>query len=155
MNKYDVKLSFFLLLALLCLLTAYQKQVTKETITSSSTIASSNQASQSYTTISLAELQEKMATDEDFFLYVGRPTCPYCEIFLPKLEEAIQETGTPVYYLNTDLESDTTAINSFLVGQQVQTVPHLAYYHGQEKVTYLEKGSEASSEEIKQFLQQH
>lgn len=121
----------------------------------SSTVASSDQSSQSYTAISLVELQEKMTADKDFFLYVGRPTCPYCEIFLPKLEEAIQETGSVVYYLNTDLESDTSAINSFLVNRQIQTVPHLAYYHGQEKVTYLDKGSEASPEEIKQFLQQN
>ncbi|HFU4024425.1 TPA: hypothetical protein ACGO0F_000093, partial [Streptococcus suis] len=87
-------ISYFSLLLCFFILYACQKTTTKETLTKSSSITTSSQTSQSYIAISLAELQEKMTTSEDFFLYVGRPTCPYCEIFLPKLEEAIQESST-------------------------------------------------------------
>ncbi|HFI0293542.1 TPA: thioredoxin [Streptococcus suis] len=148
-------ISYFSLLLCFFILYTYQKTTTKETLTKSSSITTSSQTSQSYIAISLAELQEKMTTAEDFFLYVGRPTCPYCESFLPKLEEAIQESSTIVYYLDTDSESDVSALTNFLTDQEVETVPHLAYYQSNKKAAHLEKGSEASIEEIIEFLQQN
>ena len=51
--------------------------------------------------ISYEDLQEKCADDCDFFLYIGRPDCPDCQQFYPKLENYIsnhQYSG--VYYLD-------------------------------------------------------
>lgn len=38
----------------------------------------------------------------DGFVYIGRPTCPHCEFFYPRLEKAIEESNVEVYYINTD-----------------------------------------------------
>lgn len=104
-----------------------------------------------YQTISLSEVEQKIQQEEDFFLYVGRPTCPHCRSFAPQLEKAIQTTQAQVYYLNTD-EEDAESIQNFARSASIQTVPHLAYYKEGGKVRFLEKGSEASLSEIEDFL---
>lgn len=104
--------------------------------------------------ISLEEVEEKIGKQEDFYLYVGRPTCPYCQKFFPNLEKAIQDTQVSVYYLNTDEES-SELVKNFVSSQNIETVPHLTFYHDGAKQGYLEKGSQTPLEEIEQFLKQY
>lgn len=52
--------------------------------------------------IHLSEVQEKIAKKEDFILYIGRESCPFCQKFAPKLAVAIQKTNQTVYYLDND-----------------------------------------------------
>lgn len=110
-----------------------------------------NQQLLTYQSISLTEVAEKIQNKENFYLYVGRPTCHYCEQFAPKLEEAIVNTQIAVYYLNTDQE-ELTEVQAFATKEGIQTVPNLAYYQDGQKQTYLEKGSQASLQEIEAFL---
>lgn len=107
----------------------------------------------SYQSITLEETIQKIQEKEDFYLYVGRPTCQYCVKFSPNLETAIQNTQVPVYYLNTD-EEKTEEATAFVQKEGIQTVPNLAYYKAGQKVRYLIKGSESSLEEIEDFLKQ-
>ncbi|MGT2811123.1 thioredoxin family protein [Streptococcus minor] len=107
----------------------------------------------SYKAIRLEEVVEKIQNKENFYLYVGRPTCHYCAKFSPILEEAITHTQVTVYYLNTDNEVLTEAQN-FVAKEEIQTVPHLAYYRDGQRQSYLEKGSQANLEEIESFLEQ-
>ncbi|RRD31146.1 thioredoxin [Streptococcus minor] len=107
----------------------------------------------SYKAIRLEEVVEKIQNKENFYLYVGRPTCHYCAKFSPILEEAITHTQVTVYYLNTDNEVLTEAQN-FVVKEEIQTVPYLAYYRDGQRQSYLEKGSQANLEEIESFLEQ-
>jgi predicted bacteriocin transport accessory protein len=37
------------------------------------------------------------------FVYIGRPTCPYCEEFKPVLEATLSELGQELVYFETDL----------------------------------------------------
>ncbi|HEM4128848.1 TPA: thioredoxin family protein [Streptococcus suis] len=130
---------------LLCLVIFYACKPSQE---AKSEVITSTQS------ISLEEVEEKIRSREDFYLYVGRPTCPYCQKFFPNLEKAIQDTQVPVYYLNTDEES-SDPVKSFVSSQNIQTVPHLTFYQNGEKQTYLEKGSQTPLEEIEQFLKQY
>lgn len=107
----------------------------------------------SYKAIRLEEVVEKIQNKENFYLYVGRPTCHYCAKFSPILEEAITHTQMTVYYLNTDNEVLAEAQN-FVAKEEIQTVPHLAYYRDGQRQSYLEKGSQANLEEIESFLKQ-
>lgn len=107
----------------------------------------------SYKAIRLEEVVEKIQNKENFYLYVGRPTCHYCAKFSPILEEAITHTQVIVYYLNTDNEVLAEAQN-FVAKEEIQTVPHLAYYRDGQRQSYLEKGSQANLEEIESFLKQ-
>lgn len=107
----------------------------------------------SYKAIRLEEVVEKIQNKENFYLYVGRPTCHYCAKFSPILEEAINNTQVTVYYLNTDNEVLAEAQN-FVAKEEIQTVPHLAYYRDGQRQSYLEKGSQANLEEIESFLEQ-
>lgn len=107
----------------------------------------------SYKAIRLEEVVEKIQNKENFYLYVGRPTCHYCAKFSPILEEAITHTQVTVYYLNTDNEVLAEAQN-FVAKEEIQTVPHLAYYRNGQRQSYLEKGSQANLEEIESFLKQ-
>ena len=66
--------------------------------------------------ISYEDLQEKCADDCDFFLYIGRPDCPDCQQFYPKLENYIsnhQYSG--VYYLDIKRYRDRIAQLSVLL----------------------------------------
>lgn len=130
---------------LLCLVIFYACQPSQE---AKSEVITSTQS------ISLEEVEEKIHSREDFYLYVGRPTCPYCQKFFPNLEKAIQDTQVSVYYLNTDEES-SDPVKSFVSSQNIETVPHLTFYHDGAKQGYLEKGSQTPLEEIEQFLKQY
>ena len=42
-------------------------------------------------------------SDEGFFVYIGRPTCPHCQQFEPTLEEVLQYLDQELRYYETDL----------------------------------------------------
>lgn len=46
-------------------------------------------------------LDNLVASDNPFLLYLGNPTCSSCQRFKPILQQWIQETKAAVYYLNT------------------------------------------------------
>ncbi len=152
MNKAVCKYLFPLLLVFLFLVACHSPSSTERSTPLSSPTTSSKSEVHFYTNSSLTAIKKKIDFDQAFYLYVGRPTCPYCNRFLPKLEEAIRTTNVPVYYLNTDEETDTAAVTDFLTTQDIQTVPYLAYYRGNQRVAFLEKGSESSLKEIETFL---
>lgn len=136
------------MLSLLALLTACQM-----TSSPSHNIQSNQERRNEISTepIHLAQLLEKLANKETFYVYVGRPTCPYCRKFEPTLLKAMEDTQIPVFYLNTD-EEELTEINNFVDSQGIETIPHLTYYKDGEKGDYLVQGSEASIDDIKVFL---
>ncbi|CQR25298.1 thiol-disulfide isomerase and thioredoxin [Streptococcus varani] len=105
----------------------------------------------SYQSISLSEAVQKIQNQEDFYLYVGRPTCPYCVIFSPNLEKAITTTQVTVYYVDTDQEKQED-VKIFAQKENIQTTPNLSYYKAGKKMKYLVKGSESSVKEIEDFL---
>ena len=103
--------------------------------------------------IPLSEVQEKINNKEDFILFIGRESCPYCQKFAPKLAVAIQKTNQTVYYLDND-SKERKEITSFAHDMNVKTVPNLSSFKKGSKETYLTKGSKSSIDEIIELLTQ-
>ena len=103
--------------------------------------------------IHLSEVQEKIDNKEDFILYIGRESCPYCQKFAPKLAVAIQKTNQTVYYLDND-SKERKDITAFAHDMNIKTVPNLSSFIKGSKENYLKKGSKSSIEEIMDFLTQ-
>jgi possible thiol-disulfide isomerase and thioredoxin len=103
--------------------------------------------------IPLSEVQEKINNKEDFILYIGRESCPYCQKFAPKLAVAIQKTNQTVYYLDND-SKERKDITAFAHDMNVKTVPNLSTFKKGSKENYLKKGSKSSIEEIMDLLTQ-
>jgi predicted bacteriocin transport accessory protein len=61
------------------------------------------------------------------FLYVGRPTCPHCQVFAPILTEVVAENGLEVYYLNTDAVRSEADYDTALDAVGVSGVPSFMY----------------------------
>ncbi|MGT2830024.1 thioredoxin domain-containing protein [Streptococcus hillyeri] len=104
--------------------------------------------------ITLQELNEKIANSEEFLIYLGRPTCGYCQVFVPKLAEAHQEKSARIYYLNSD-EADAKDWNEFIAYFGIKTVPHFSYFSDKQMVDSLLKGSESTVDEIKAFIEKY
>ncbi|HEL1992136.1 DUF6568 family protein [Streptococcus suis] len=108
-------------------------------------------AVKSYQTISIDEVEQKVQDEEEFILYIGRETCPYCRDFVPKLTEAVEQSRVTIYYL--DSESDPNGkIQQFRQSQGLTTVPSLTYYKSGKLSGILRKGSQATLSEIENFL---
>lgn len=101
--------------------------------------------------IPLSEVQEKINNKEDFVLYIGRESCPYCQKFAPKLAVAIQKTNQTVYYLDND-SKERKDITSFAHDMNIKTVPNLSSFKKGSKETYLTKGSKSNIDEIMDLL---
>lgn len=135
-------------LSLLTLLSACQ-MISSPTINTD--LSQSSKSKACMKPIRLVQVNEKLANKESFYFYVGRPTCPYCRHFEPKLLKAIEDTQVPVFYLNTD-EEDSTDVTTFVEEQGIESIPHLTYYKEGEEEDLLAKGSTASVDDIRIFL---
>ena len=95
--------------------------------------------------IRLSEVKDKINNKENFILYIGRESCPYCQKFAPKL--------AVVYYLDND-SKERKDITSFAHDMNIKTVPNLSSFKKGSKENYLKKGSKSSIEEIMELLTQ-
>lgn len=82
-------------------------------------------AVESFNCSSVDELRTMIDNKENFFLYVGRPTCEWCRKVAPSLQSAFTELGVDLYYLDsTNTESDSD-IQSFRESFEITEVPAL------------------------------
>lgn len=75
--------------------------------------------------VSALDAREKIDSKEKVILFIGRPTCPYCRKFAPKLGQVIQETGAKVLYLHSEDMSQIEDIQALRQRYGVATVPGL------------------------------
>lgn len=104
--------------------------------------------------ITLDQLNEKIAASEDFLVYLGRPTCDYCQVFVPKLAEACQNKSVTIYYVDSD-KADGKAWDDFIAYFGIKTVPNFSFFSDKQMTDTLSKGSEATVEEIAAFLEKY
>lgn len=104
--------------------------------------------------ITIDQLNQKIANSETFMVYLGRETCPYCNIFVPKLAEAHKDKPVTIYYVDTEKTKGQT-LDDFVTHFSIKTVPNFSYFANKEKADTLHKGSETSVEEIKAFLEKY
>ena len=104
--------------------------------------------------ISLEAVEQKIQHQESFYLYTGRESCPYCQEFVPKLAEAVDKTGTTVYYLDSE-HIDKTSWNSFKTNVGFKTIPNLTYFTNGTAYDRLPRASQASVEVIESFIRRN
>lgn len=49
----------------------------------------------------IEKLNQLITSNKTSFIYMGYPECPYCNIFVPKLYEAMKQTNSIIYYFDT------------------------------------------------------
>lgn len=75
----------------------------------------------SFNTISAEQAIEKIHNGEKMFIYAGREICPSCTTLVPLLEEASDETGEKIYYI--DMASESGELNSFKMEYKIEGIP--------------------------------
>lgn len=110
-------------------------------------------ATKDFTLIRPDEIIEKNRNGDSFFLYVGRSTCPFCEIFVPKLKRASEDTDLEVFYLDVDNEEQKN-LKVVLENYEIKYVPFLMYFENSKNESYLKLNEEEEIEvkEIENYL---
>lgn len=95
------------------------------------------------------ELQEEGL---EFFLYIGRETCPYCKEFVPKLVEASEDSE--VYYLDSidSYENSSQHLKDFRDCNTIENVPSFILFEGYEIKDRLEITANLDVKDIFKFL---
>jgi thiol-disulfide isomerase/thioredoxin len=62
-------------------------------------------STQGLTQVKPTEITDKFAANETFVVYLGLSYCSACKIFRSIVESVIKETGTTVYFIEYDKES--------------------------------------------------
>ncbi|MGT2930457.1 thioredoxin family protein [Streptococcus dentasini] len=100
--------------------------------------------------ITAAEARNRIDAKEKFILFVGRPTCPFCQRFAPKLSQVVQETGVDIAYLHSEDMSQIDDIQALRNRYGIATVPGLLVsQNGSVKVVC---DSSLAPEDIKDFI---
>ena len=55
-----------------------------------------------FTPISVSSAKENIASAEKFILFIGRPSCPYCQLFEPKLSNVARKFEFNIFYINSE-----------------------------------------------------
>ena len=61
----------------------------------------SNFASE-FTPISISTAKDKISSIDKFILFIGRPSCPYCQLFEPKLSNVARNSNLTIFYINSE-----------------------------------------------------
>ncbi len=100
--------------------------------------------------ISAQAAKERIDSKGKFILFVGRPTCPFCRRFAPKLAQVVQETRAKVVYLHSEDMSQIEEIAALRKRYGIATVPGLLVAkNGSVKVVC---DSSLDPEDIKDFI---
>ena len=78
-----------------------------------------------FSLISAVAAEEAINSQEKIVLFVGRPSCPYCQRFEPKLRTVAQANNLHVNYLNSEDQSQLAEIQAFRAKYDIPTVPGL------------------------------
>lgn len=102
--------------------------------------------------ITASVAQEMLADGEEKLVFIGRPTCPFCRKYLPKLKQALGEDVQNTYYLNSEQTATDDALSDFRFEVGAKTVPSLVYVGGENIFKNLNADSSNSVEEISQAI---
>ena len=79
---------------------------------------------------SIKEVESLILSGEEVVLFIGRPTCPYCRRFAPKMNEARQTLNKPAIFVNSEDVTQLNDIQSFRQKYGIPTVPGLLVAKG-------------------------
>lgn len=93
-------------------------------------------------------------SNDNYFLYTGRITCPYCLAFVPKLYQASllpENNDSIIRYLDSENENDE-GLDKFFELNHIEYVPNLSYYEEGELTETMDVTSTTTIEEIQEFM---
>lgn len=91
--------------------------------------------------------------NENIIIYIGRETCPFCKMFVPKLTQAVTETNSSVNYIDTE-NKDTTLLD-FANKYNINEIPKLIVLSNKEKKDELLIFNDITPELITAFLKKY
>ncbi|KAA9232609.1 MULTISPECIES: thioredoxin domain-containing protein [Aerococcus] len=113
-----------------------------------------NEAVEKLNRVNAKDLLSNLDSKEESLVFVGRPTCPYCRKFLPKLIEIIESDDLEFAYLDSTATAESVAIQEFREQAQVATVPALVRIGGEKRLENLGIDSSDSVESIREKIAQ-
>ncbi len=84
----------------------------------------SNFASE-FTPISISTVKDKISSTDKFILFIGRPSCPYCQRFEPKLSNVARKSEFNIFYINSENSDELGEIQALRKRYGIATVPAL------------------------------
>lgn len=95
---------------------------------------------------------DMLGEDEKKLLFIGRPTCPFCRKYLPKLVAALGDDVKNTYYLNSEGTATDDALSDFRFEVGAKTVPSLVYVGGPDRFNNLDADSSNTVEQITEAI---
>lgn len=92
--------------------------------------------------------QELQTINSDYMLYVGRKDCPYCQQFVEKLHNKL-DNMEHVYYLDTNLYREDKEFVKLAEQQGINAVPTLLLY---KERAYIKLSTPVSDEEFQEMI---
>lgn len=105
-----------------------------------------------FTELTIDEVEERLQKGESTILFFGKPTCPFCQMFVPKLNHVAQKNNLDIYYLNTIDTETTPAIKALRNHMGISTVPQVVTIDGEDTYTNLNIESSTSEEKLTELL---
>lgn len=103
-----------------------------------------------FTPISVSEAKDKIASEVKFVLFIGRPSCPYCQLFEPKLSNVSKKIDNTVFYINSENTEELEDIQELRNRYGIATVP--ALFVSENGSTKVVCDSSLSEEDILDFI---
>ncbi|ARF16894.1 thiol reductase thioredoxin [Sporosarcina sp. P3] len=100
--------------------------------------------------IDSARADKLVKDDGEAVIYVGKEVCPYCQVFVGKLNKVSKETNTHIYYVDSIDQADMKGVSTFRNEYGIPTVPGFIYTNGD--TVNVKCDSSMSEEEIKSFM---
>lgn len=102
--------------------------------------------------ITAQDVENRLAKGEKTILFIGKPTCPYCQKFVPKLDNVREQNNLTIHYLsslNTPTDAEIKALRDKM---EVPLVPQVVTIDGENAFTNLKIDSSASEETLAELL---
>ncbi len=115
-------------------------------------LATYDKAAAGFIGICAAEAEAKEGAGEDFYLYIGRPTCRWCRRLLPSMAQVFADRGVDLYYLDSTNTDADEALAAFRDRHGVKTVPTVFHFTGAGTPLRLEVDLELDEDDLKAAL---
>lgn len=97
------------------------------------------------------KLKELESSNQEFVLFIGRPSCQYCRKFVPKLEKANRKIRQKIYYIDSQ-QYLHSYLSEFRQKYVIEFVPTLVKIKDKHITAKTKNGSKTTINEIKNIL---
>ncbi len=98
------------------------------------------------------QVEERLENGEKTILFIGKPVCPYCQKFVPKLNHVRENNELTVHYLNSLNTQTDPEIKALRDKMEVPLVPQIVTIDGPGAFTNLNIDSGTSEEKLTELL---